>query len=107
MEAATLIREARRRARLTQAQLAARSGTKQSVIARLESGTTEPSYARVASLIRACGFELIPAVTGVDDSDWSVARENLALSLDQRIAKHQAALRFALAGRQAANRARN
>jgi len=38
-----LVREARRRASLTQTELARRAGTTQSVIARVEAGTTQPS----------------------------------------------------------------
>jgi transcriptional regulator with XRE-family HTH domain len=57
MRGADLIREARRRAGLTQAELAARVGTTQSAIARLERGA-EPSVRRVAELVRACGLEL-------------------------------------------------
>jgi ribosome-binding protein aMBF1 (putative translation factor) len=105
MEAATLIREARRRAGLTQSQLAALADTKQSVVARWESGATEPSYERVATLIRRSGFDLIPEVISADDSDWSLARDNLSLSVDQRLAKHAAAVRFAQAGRKAKSRA--
>jgi transcriptional regulator with XRE-family HTH domain len=106
MEAATLIREARRRAGLTQAQLAERSGTKQSVIARLEAGATEPSYERVAALIRGCGFDLIPNLVEADDADWSIARDNLRLGVEQRVRKHAAAVRFAQAARKAGRRAR-
>jgi len=58
MEAATLVREARRRAGLSQAELAARAGTTQSAIARLERGRASPSFRRVGELIEACGLEL-------------------------------------------------
>lgn len=57
MRGADLIREGRRRAGLTQAELAARVGTTQSAIARLEGGA-EPSVRRVTELLRACGLEL-------------------------------------------------
>ena len=96
-----LIREARRRAGLTQRELASRAGTTQSAIARVERGATEPSYARVDSLVRACGFELIPKIARPDDSDWSVASANLRLTPAARVRQHQAALRFARAGRDA------
>jgi ribosome-binding protein aMBF1 (putative translation factor) len=106
MEAARLIREARRRAGLTQSELAERSRTKQSVVARWESGATGPSYDRVAALIRECGFDLVPNLAMADDSDWSLALDNLRLSVDERVRKHAAAVRFAQAGRTAKRRAR-
>lgn len=96
-----IVREARRRAGLTQRELAGRAGTTQSAIARIERGATEPSYARVDSLVRACGFELIPRIAPSDDSDWSVASANLRLTPAARVRQHQAALRFARSGRDA------
>lgn len=96
-----LVREARRRAGLTQAELARRAGTTQSAVARLEGGRNEPNVRRVRELVRACGLELVTTLTPVDDSDWSVARANLALDVDARVRQHQAALRFADAGRAA------
>ena len=98
---------ARRRARLTQAELAARTGTTQPAIARLENGGSEPSFRRVAQAIRACGLELVPSLREVDPSDWSVAAGNLRLTPKQRIADHQRAVRFAEAGREALARARS
>jgi len=102
MKGGSIVREARRRAGLSQAALAARLGTTQSAIARMERARTEPAFARVVDAVRACGLELVPSVRSVDDADWSVASANLALSVDDRVRRHQAALRFALAGRQAA-----
>ncbi len=101
MTGGILIREARRRAGLTQAELARRVGTTQSAIARIERGRTEPSLARARELVRACGLELGSTIVPLDDSDWVVARANLRLSVDQRVRQHQAALRFARAGRAA------
>ena len=108
MSGGTIVREARRRAGITQAELAERVGTTQSALARLERGHTEPSLHRVQELVRACGLDLRVGMDALDDSDWSVARTNLALDVDGRVRQHQAALRFALAGRKAveARRAR-
>jgi transcriptional regulator with XRE-family HTH domain len=58
VEGADLVREARRRAGLSQAELAARAGTTQSAIARLERRRASPSFRRVQELIAACGLEL-------------------------------------------------
>jgi transcriptional regulator with XRE-family HTH domain len=104
MKGGTLIREARRRAGLTQAGLAARLGTTQSAIARLEKGRTEPSFVRVGQAVRACGLELVPYLTPVDEADWSVASANLLVGPDERVRRHRAALRFVNAGREALRR---
>ncbi len=101
MPARGLIREARRRAGLTQRELAERLGTTQSAIARLERGGTEPSYERVVEAVRACGMDLVPQLLETDDADWSVASSNLTVGPDARVRRHQAALRCAVAGRRA------
>jgi transcriptional regulator with XRE-family HTH domain len=101
MQGGSIVREARRRAGLTQAELARRVGTTQSAIARLERARTEPDLSRVVRLVRACGFELVPALLEADASDWSLAQGNLRLAIDQRVRQHGAALRFARAGRAA------
>jgi len=106
MEGGRIVREARRRAGLTQRELGERVGTTQSAIARIERGATEPAYDRVRRFVAACGFELIPRIAARDDSDWSVASANLRLSLDGRVRQHQAAVRFAREGREALARAR-
>jgi transcriptional regulator with XRE-family HTH domain len=106
MRGGDLVREARRRSRLTQRQLAERVGTTQSAIARLERGATEPTFERVAELVGACGLALVPQLLVADDADWSVASGNLAVGPETRVLRHQAALRFAEAGRKALTDAR-
>lgn len=106
MSGGQLVREARRRAALTQRELARRLGTTQSAIARMERGGTEPSYERVVQALRACGFDLLPRLLPADDADWSVASTNLVVDPDTRVRRHQAALRFAEAGRRAMTDAR-
>ncbi|MGI8902297.1 MAG: helix-turn-helix domain-containing protein [Solirubrobacteraceae bacterium] len=49
---------ARRRAGLTQRQLASRMGCPQSTIGRWETGAREPRFADVSKALGACGFEL-------------------------------------------------
>lgn len=107
MQGGNLIREARRRAGLTQCELADRIGTTQSAIARLERGRTEPSHERVIEAVRACGLELVTQLLPSDDADWSVASTNLAVHPETRVRRHQAALRFAQAGRKAMADARD
>ncbi len=55
---AYLLREARKRAGLTQRELAARAEKAQSVIARIETGKTSPTSATLNQLLAAAGFEL-------------------------------------------------
>jgi predicted nucleotidyltransferase/DNA-binding XRE family transcriptional regulator len=54
-----LLRQARKRAGLSQAELAARAGVTQSVISAYESGQRQPSIPVLARLIDAAGFELV------------------------------------------------
>jgi len=61
MEPATagvLLRQARKRAGLSQVDLAARAGVTQSVISAYESGQRQPSLPALARLVDAAGFEL-------------------------------------------------
>ena len=80
-----LVREARKRAGLTQRELAERAGTTQSAIARLESGRTRPAYDEVLRLVRLCGFDLDTMLVERDDSDWVQAKRQLALTPSQRV----------------------
>lgn len=79
------MREARRRADLTQQQLAERAGTTQSSIARLERGRTSPSFDAVLRLIKLCGYRLDVALDPYDDSDIAQAEALLRLPVDQRL----------------------
>ena len=58
MEAATLLREVRRRHGLTQRQLAARARTSQAAISRIERGLVSPSVETLARLLDLMGEEL-------------------------------------------------
>ena len=101
MRGGQIVREARRRAGLGQAELAVRLGTTQSAVARLERGRSEPAFSRVIEAVRVCGFELRPQLLAIDDADWTVASHNLALSPDDRVRRHGAALRFVRAAQAA------
>ncbi|GAA4114121.1 hypothetical protein GCM10022415_09810 [Knoellia locipacati] len=52
-----ILRQARRRQRLSQAQLAARAGVSKTVVARYESGQ-QPTIAALERLVAACGYEI-------------------------------------------------
>ena len=97
-----LIHEARRRARLTQAQLASRAGTTQSAIARWESGRTAVSLDDVRRLVRLCGFELELMLVPRDDSDMAQATRLTDLSGQERMDRHARVARQLTALRQAA-----
>ncbi|MGD0074022.1 MAG: helix-turn-helix transcriptional regulator [Candidatus Binataceae bacterium] len=64
-----LVRElisARARARLTQRQVAARMGTTQSVVARIESGRITPSFKTLARYARATGMRPVIKLVAAD-----------------------------------------
>jgi transcriptional regulator with XRE-family HTH domain len=73
-----LIKEARRRAGLTQAELAERAGTTQSAIARWERGLVDPGFDKVRQLLRLCGLALYVQLEPWEDgleSDLSQAHQ--------------------------------
>lgn len=85
MRGGALIREARRRAGLTQAELARRMGTSQSAVARWERGRQSPSFDTVIRALRACGLDLDIHLVAYDDSDASLFEGYLAMTPDQRV----------------------
>ena len=85
---ADLIREARRRAGITQAELAARANTAQPAIARWESARTAVSFDDVLRLVRLCGLDLELALVPRDDSDLAQAARLAGLSGQQRLDRH-------------------
>jgi transcriptional regulator with XRE-family HTH domain len=58
MTGGQIIRTARLKAGLTQAELAARLGRERAQIARWEIGGQEPSFENLRSVVEACGFSL-------------------------------------------------
>ncbi len=80
-----LVREARRRAGLSQRHLADLAGTTQSAIARLETGRSTPSLDAVLRLVRLCGLDLEVALVDRDESDWVQARRLLDLTPAERL----------------------
>ena len=87
-----LVREARRRAGLTQAELAALAATTQSAIARLEAGRTSPSFDLVLKLLKLCGFRLDVALDPYDDSDIAQAVACLRRTVEGRVDNMESAL---------------
>lgn len=99
MPGGLLIREARLRAGLTQAELARRLATSSAAISRWEHGAVSPSYDAVVRAARACGLRLVPTLLDMEPHDESLLDEGLSLSLDQRLGRARNAGRFVLAGR--------
>ena len=79
-----LVREARKRAALTQRELAERAGTTQSAIARIETGHSSPSFDTVLRLVRLCDLDLEVMLVERDDSDWIQARRLAGLGPQER-----------------------
>lgn len=80
-----MVRLARRRAGVSQRELARRMGRKQSVVARWESGATQPSWDVVGTAVRACGFDLDIRVTSRDPDLERLLREQLARTPADRV----------------------
>ncbi len=85
MRSASLIREARLRAGLTQAELAERTGRDRSVIARWEQAVVAPSLETLLELVRACGFDLPLELEPYDDERVDRLRKNVRLSPERRV----------------------
>lgn len=101
MITAHLIRQARRRAGLTQAALAQRLDTTQSAIARWESGGATPSLETLRRIVEACGLELRYSIAEPGGDGWSLAQRNLLLTPEQRLDQLVRTVKFVRAGRAA------
>jgi transcriptional regulator with XRE-family HTH domain len=82
---ADLIRSAREEAQLTQAALADRIGTKQSVVSRWERGRDEPRLSTLVRIMHACGLSVVVGVEP-DDVDRAQIRQQLAMTPSERLA---------------------
>lgn len=91
MAASALLRSARRRAGLTQVELARRANLSQGEIARLERSGSNPTAATFERVLRATGHQL--ALMDVPRVDETQLRERLRLSPAQRLATFQASQR--------------
>jgi transcriptional regulator with XRE-family HTH domain len=101
-----LIRDARRDAGFTQAELANRLGTTQSAIARLEAVGANPRVSTVMRALDACGRDLsIEAIPRRSSIDETLVAARLRLSPGDRIKSFERAYaetrKIALAGRRA------
>ena len=78
---------ARRRAGLSQRDLAARLGRPQSTIGRWETGARSPSFDDVVEALHACDLELGPDLFARDDSLLADARSRLELTPVERLTR--------------------
>jgi transcriptional regulator with XRE-family HTH domain len=85
MTSADLLREARLRAGLTQAELARAVGRTQPAIARWERGRVQPSLETLQELIRACRLELTFGLANYDESYVPEINRLLDLEPGERI----------------------
>jgi len=86
MSLVDLIREGRKRAGLTQVELARRAGVPQSTVGRIEIGTRIPSTAMAERLIRAAGFELRVGLGDPDPAIDSLFEQTLRRTPRERLA---------------------
>lgn len=101
MNSAALIREARLRAGLSQAELSHRLGTSQSAVARWEAGRTHPSAETLGRVVEACGLELRPSLVDADPGGATLIERTLTLSAEQRLDELVRAVAFIRSGRRA------
>jgi transcriptional regulator with XRE-family HTH domain len=94
MVSGDLIKEARLRAGLTQAQLGARLGKAQSVIARWERDDVSPSLETLRQVVRACGFDLTFFMSKFDDSNVTIIDQHLRMTPAERFADLMVRVRF-------------
>lgn len=97
MSSATVIRNARKRAGLTQAKLAERLGKSQSEIGRWERGEAKPSFETLSQVVRACGLNLSVQIGAADDSYAAHIERMLRLTPAERVSRaadHANALRM-------------
>ncbi|HYZ78552.1 MAG TPA: helix-turn-helix transcriptional regulator [Gaiellaceae bacterium] len=101
MASSTILQEARRRAGLSQRELAERAGTSQSAIARIERGRQIPSLETLQRLLHACGLDLELRIVPHDTHDDSLIAATLAMTPEQRLRNLEELSRFIFEGRRA------
>lgn len=85
MQSSDLLLAGRRRAGLTQAQVAQRLGRPQATIARWETGAQHPPLESVIEALHACGLELTVGMARYDDSYQAQIARQLELHPAERV----------------------
>jgi transcriptional regulator with XRE-family HTH domain len=89
----SILREARLRAGLSQAELSARSGKDRAQIARWERGGVTPGFETILELVRVCGFDVSLDLVPLDSLSLPELEETAALTPSERLERmlaHQA-----------------
>jgi transcriptional regulator with XRE-family HTH domain len=94
-----LLREARLRAGLSQAELAGRAGKPTSVIGRWERNEVKPSFETLRAMVRACGLDLRFQIAERDTSQDGAVEAALDLTPEERFAQLEAWAELVLEGR--------
>jgi len=100
MVSGILLREARLRAGLSQAELARRAGKARSAIGRWERDEVQPSFETLRELVRACGLEISYGLGSHDESSHSLIEESLRLSPDERLERLRSWIGFLVEARE-------
>jgi transcriptional regulator with XRE-family HTH domain len=95
MNAGRALRRARKRAGLSQRELAARAGVSPSTVARIELGEIEPRVTTLDLLLRSAGARLEVVDAQESGVDRSLIRDQLQLSPRARIENAATAAEFA------------
>jgi transcriptional regulator with XRE-family HTH domain len=88
VDVGALINEARQLAGITQTELASRMGTHQSVVARWETGKTQPTLETVIRAVEAAGLELTLNISGSNSNSPELSisgRENETTRMMQEL----------------------
>jgi len=93
--AATLVKASRKRAGLTQAELARRAGTTQPVVARLEREGANPRLNTLERMIAATDHSLELSAGPADGIDETMIVADLKLSPDERLRRFEQLYDFA------------
>ena len=99
---ALLVRTARERTSLSQRAMAARAHTAQSVVARVETGETDPSSETLGRLLAAAGYELmceLAPLPVVDSHMLEDMERILRMSPEERLIEVRNVARFEAATR--------
>ncbi|HEV2360261.1 MAG TPA: helix-turn-helix transcriptional regulator [Acidimicrobiales bacterium] len=96
--------QARKRARLTQSDVARRAGVTTSVLSRWERGWVEPSFEAVDRVVEACGLRLSAVLSEapIDPHDAILVTEALARTPSERLQLLMDYVRFVESARSSA-----
>src|SRR5688572_15581468 len=100
-----MVRWARRRAGLSQRELAERAGVPQSTLARIESGAVDPRVGTVRALLRACEMDLEALPAPGIGVDVTLIDSHLRMTVDERMEANARMAAMLDSARSAAQRA--